>query len=476
MPDVHITARALAALLGRWRTDDAAYRSLADRIRLLILDGRIPADTRLPAERDLAERLDVSRTTVTAAYRELRDADFLESVRGSGSVAQLPGVRPGPTPSSALGYLDFSKAALPAIPRLVDAAQRAASRLPHYLEAFDYDTIGLPELRSAIADRYIDAGLPTSPDEILVTLGAQHAIGLIARTHLNRGDRAVIEHPTYPHAHDALRAAGARLVPVAVTAEDGWNTEDLEHAIDQSSPTLAYLMPDFHNPTGATMSVEARRRVCRAAARQGTVLVIDETTAELDIDRGTPFVPFAASDDAGARILTVGSVGKTVWGGLRIGWIRADRGVIRKLVAARSVGDLGTPILEQLTVLEMLPAMPDILRARRDQLATTRDFVERVLADRLPHWEIAHVRGGLAIWAGLGAPVSSQLVLAARSQGLLIAAGPRFGIDGAFERFLRIPITYPLADTERALDALAVAWRSIMRAPVPDSALLAEMV
>jgi DNA-binding transcriptional MocR family regulator len=72
--------------------------------------------------------------------------------------------------------------------------------------------------------------------------------------------------------------------------------------------------------------------------------------------------------------------------------------------------------------------------------------------------------------------VSSQLVLAARSQGLLIAAGPRFGIDGAFERFLRIPITYPLADTERALDALSVAWRSIMRAPVPDAALHAEIV
>jgi DNA-binding transcriptional MocR family regulator len=476
MSEVHITARALAALLGRWRTDAAAYRSLADRIRLLILDGRIPADTRLPAERDLAERLDVSRTTVTAAYRELRDNDFLESIRGSGSVAQLPGVRPGPVASSRLGYLDFSKAALPAVPSLADAAQRAALRLPHYLDAFDYDTLGLPELRSAIADRYIDAGLPTSPDEILVTLGAQHAIGLIARTHLSRGDRAVIEHPTYPHAHDALRAAGARLVPVAVTADDGWNTENLEQAIDKSSPTIAYLMPDFHNPTGATMSVDARRRVCRAAARQGTVLVIDETTAELDIDRGTPFVPFAASDDAGAKILTVGSVGKTIWGGLRIGWIRAERGVIRKLVGARSVGDLGTPILEQLTVLELLPTMPDILRGRRHQLAATRDFVERVVADRLPHWEVPHVNGGLAIWAGLGAPVSSQLVLAARSQGLLIAAGPRFGIDGAFERFLRIPITYPLADTERALDALAVAWQSIMRAPVPDAALLAEMV
>ena len=476
MAEVHITARALSALLGRWRTDDAAYRSLADRIRLLILDGRIPADTRLPAERDLAERLDVSRTTVTAAYRELRDSDFLESIRGSGSVAQLPGMRPGPGPATSPGYLDFSKAALPAVAQVTQAAQRAAARLPHYLDGFDYDTMGLPELRAAIADRYIEAGLPTAPDEIMVTLGAQHAIGLIARTHLSRGDRAVIEHPTYPHAHDALRSAGARLVPVAVTADDGWNTDDLEQAIDRSSPTIAYLMPDFHNPTGATMSVDARRRVCRAAARQGTVLVIDETTAELDIDSGRPFVPFAASDDAGAKILTVGSVGKTVWGGLRLGWIRADRGVIRKLVAARSVGDLGTPILEQLTVLELLPEMADILATRRVQLGATRDRVEQLLSELLPHWDVPHVSGGLATWVGLGAPVSSQLALAARSQGLLIATGPRFGIDGAFERFLRIPITYPVAETEQAVDALASAWRSIMRAPVPDAALLAGVV
>ncbi|MBG6238837.1 DNA-binding transcriptional MocR family regulator [Mycetocola sp. CAN_C7] len=476
MAEVHITARALSALLGRWRTDDAAYRSLADRIRLLILDGRIPADTRLPAERDLAERLDVSRTTVTAAYRELRDSDFLESTRGSGSVAQLPGARPGPGPTAGSGYLDFSKAALPAVDQITGAAQRAAARLTHYLDDFDYDTMGLPELRAAIADRYIDAGLPTSPDEIMVTLGAQHAIGLIARTHLSRGDRAVIEHPTYPHAHDALRIAGARLVPVAVTAADGWDTDELEQAIDRSSPTIAYLMPDFHNPTGATMTTDARRRVCRAAARQGTVLVIDETTAELDIDSGIPFLPFAASDDAGAKILTVGSFGKTVWGGIRLGWIRAERGVIRKLVSARTASDLGTPILEQLTALELLPEMPEILLARRHQLGATRDRVEQLLAERLPQWEVPHVSGGLAAWVGLGAPVSSQLALAARSQGLLIAAGPRFGIDGAFERFLRIPITYPVADTELAIDALASAWRSIMRAPVPDSALLAGVV
>lgn len=477
MADVHITARALSALLGSWRSiESTAYRSLADRIRLLILDGRVPADTRLPAERDLAERLDVSRTTVTAAYRELRDNGFLESVRGSGSVAQLPGARPGPDIARRSGYLDFSKAALPAIGAVTSAAVRAAELLPRYLDGFDYDTIGLPELRAAIADRYVEAGLPTSPDEIMVTLGAQHAIGLIARTHLSRGDRALIEHPTYPHAHDALRSAGARLVPIPVTAENGWNADDLEYSLDNSSPTLAYLMPDFHNPTGASMPLETRRRVCRAAARQGTVLIIDETTRDLDIDRPESFPPFAATDDAGAKIITVGSVGKTVWGGLRLGWIRADRGVIRKLVAARSIGDLGTPILEQLTVLEVLPEMSSILESRRTQLRATRDRLEELLGERYPYWDVPHVNGGLSTWVNLGVPVSSQLALAARNQGLLIASGPRFGIDGAFERFIRIPITYGVSETEQAIEALATAWQSILRAPVPDAALLAEVV
>ncbi|HEU4652054.1 MAG TPA: winged helix-turn-helix domain-containing protein, partial [Croceibacterium sp.] len=87
-----LSARALETLLGDWRGDGgSAYRALADRIRLLVLDGRVPVDTRLPAERDLADRLGLSRTTVTAAYGELREQRLLHSVRGSGSVARLPG-------------------------------------------------------------------------------------------------------------------------------------------------------------------------------------------------------------------------------------------------------------------------------------------------------------------------------------------------------------------------------------------------
>ncbi len=476
-----MSARALENLLGDWRGDGgSAYRALADRIRLLILDGRVGVDTRLPAERDLAERLHLSRTTVTAAYRELREQRMLHSIRGSGSVARLPGapaILPAPPASD---YVDFSKAALPALPWLPEVARAAVDALPNHLGDPGFDPIGLPELRAAIAARYTARGLPTDPGQVMVTLGAQHAIALLSRALVGRGDRALIEAPTYPHAYEALRGAGARLVTVAAGPHDvgpeGFGAadeaDDLVRAIGHANPVAAYLMPDFHNPTGRSLPADARERILDAAARQGTVVIADETTAELDIDRGTDLEPMAAYGPA----VMVGSVGKTVWGGIRVGWIRAERPLIRRLLAVRSPGDLGTPILEQLMVARLLDRMDDILEGRREQLRAGRDRLEALLADAFPGWHVPHVDGGIATWVGLGAPVSSQLALAARAEGLIVAAGPRFGIDGAFERFLRLPIGYPAETTEAAVQALVRAWGSLARTPVPDQGVLAAVV
>ncbi|CAN5302166.1 PLP-dependent aminotransferase family protein [soil metagenome] len=460
-----LSARQLATLLVGWRDVGVAYTALADRIRLLILDGRVASGTRLPAERELAAQLEVSRTTVTAAYAELREAGYLSSVRGSGSVAQLPFRAPGPT-ESVPGYLDFSKATMPAIPGVVAAAREAAEQLPAHLGDSGFDPVGIPALREALADRYTSRGLPTTPDQIMVTIGAQHAIALIARTIMARGDRALIENPTYPHALDALKAAGARIAPVSVTAEEGWDEIALEQVIQRTSPSLGYLMPDYHNPTGASMPDELRDRVLGLAARHGTTLVADETMGELGFDGPARTLPFAAHGSA----ITIGSVGKSVWGGVRIGWIRADRTVIQRLIRERSSGDLGTPLLEQLIVTNLLRDYDAILDARRAYLRAGRDHLERLLAARLPEWRVPHVLGGLTAWVNLGHPVSSQLALAARNEGLIIAAGPRFGIDGAFERFLRIPISYSADETERGVDALARAWASVGRHPMPEAA------
>lgn len=478
MTGLVITARSLQLLLGDWRGTGSAYESLAERVRLLILDGRIGVDTRLPAERDLAERLGLSRTTVTAAYRHLRDQGLLHSVRGSGSVARLPGapaILPAPLETE---YIDFSKAAPPALPWLPEVARQAVDDLPAQLGDPGFDPIGTPELRAAIADRYTARGLPTTPDQIMVTIGAQHAIALLSRALIGRGDRAVTEVPIYPHAYEALRAAGARLVPVPVAphgiGDEHEETESLVQAIRHSNPVMAYLIPDFQNPTGRTMSRAARARVLDAAARQGTIVVADETTAELSIDRRGEFPPMAADGPA----VLVGSVGKTVWGGIRVGWIRADRPLIRRLLAVRSPGDLGTPILEQLLVTRLIDRMDEILELRREQLRSGREHLEEILARLLPEWEVPRVDGGIVTWVGLGAPVSSQLALSARREGLIVAAGPRFGVDGAFERFLRLPICYSPETTDAAVQALARAWRALAHAPVsePEPELLASVV
>ena len=454
-------------MLDSWRASGSspAYEALADRIRLLILDGRIGLGVRLPAERDLAAQLGVSRTTVAAAYAGLRDRDYLTSVRGSGSVARQPhGVTaPNETPSS--GILDFSKASLPALQQLADAAATAVEQLPAYLGGTGFDPVGLPVLRQGIADRYSARGLPTSPDQIMVTIGAQHAIALLARTLLGRGDRALVEAPSYPHAIDALKSAGARLVPVSVTTHDGWDEEALEQAFQRTSPSLGYLMPDFHNPTGRTMSPELRERVLGLAAQHGTTLVADETMGELTLEGPTDRLPFAAHGSA----ILIGSVGKSVWGGVRIGWIRADSTVIQRFIRARSSGDLGTPVVEQLIVTNLLRDYDAILEGRRTYLREGRDRLERLLAQRLPEWHVPRARGGLTAWVNLGHPVSSQLAIAARNEGLIIAAGPRFGLDGAFERFLRIPFSYSADETERGVDALARAWAAVGRHPMPET-------
>ncbi len=518
MSDASLSARALETLLGEWRGTGSHYQALADRIRLLVLDGRIPIDTRLPAERDLAARLELSRTTVSGAYRGLREAGFLASQRGSGSVARLPGPVLVAAPTGADGQLDFSKAALPAATLLPAAARAAAEELPHFLPDSGYDPVGLPHLREAIAERYRQRGLPTDPDQVLVTVGAQQAIALIARTFLSRGDRALVEMPTYPHAYDALRSVGARLVPVTVQAGgrpgrvtvqaggrpglvtaqagglpglvvagegwdervgDGWDADAIEQAITRANPTLAYVIPDFHNPTGASMSPSTRERLLSAAASQGTIVVGDETTADLDIDRPGEFGPIATygrSRAGDAPVILIGSASKSLWGGLRIGWIRAERPLIRKLLAAKSSTDLGTPIIEQLVVARMLPDLGAIIEERRAQLREGRDRVKALVAERFPEWTMPDLTGGLAAWVALGAPLSSQLALGARNQGLLIAAGPRFGIDGAFERFLRIPITYGEDETMRAFDSLERAWATVLRHPVPDTGYLADVV
>lgn len=464
----------LARELGNWRTSSLsgpAYLGLADAIRLLIVDGRLPVGARYPSERALADALRVSRTTVTAAYAQLREDGYLNARRGARSTTALPPTAPtaSPAPLTRTGTLSLADAA-PSAPAAatIEAFTRAAQRLAPHLHDIGIELTGVAELRQAIAERYCARGLPTDPDEIMVTTGALHAINLVLATYARPGDRVLIEQPTYHGAISLIAASGARPVPVSM-AEDGWELDAVQAAMRQLAPNLAYLIVDNHNPTGLSLPAAGRERLARIISETRTRTIIDETICDIWLDE--PLPPPLASYLESRRdlVITVGSMSKSFWGGLRVGWIRAERSTLAAIAAVRPTIDLGTAIVEQLASADLLRQADTVLPARRDMLRARRQLVSSLLQEQLPDWTASPCHGGMSMWMRLPAPMSSALSAAASRMGLVIPAGPRFGVDGTLERFIRVPFTQPEERLHHSVAVLAQAWRSVTGAGTPDA-------
>ncbi|GAA1176236.1 PLP-dependent aminotransferase family protein [Streptomyces hebeiensis] len=450
-----------------------AYRTLADGIRLLVLEGRVPVAARLPAERELAAALGVSRTTVAAAYEALRGEGFLQSRRGAGSWTAVPAGNPlparglEPLPPESLGsVIDLGTASLPAPePWLSRAVQGALEELPPYAHTHGDYPAGLPALRRTLAERYTARGVPTMPEQIMVTTGAMGAIDAICHLFAGRGERIAVESPSYANILQLMREAGARLVPVAM-AEGlaGWDSARWRQVLRDAAPRLAYVVADFHNPTGALADEDQRRRLVDAARSAGTVLVADETMSELRLDDDVAMPrPVCAFDSGGSTVITVGSASKAFWAGLRVGWVRAAPDVIRSLVAARAYADLGTPVLEQLALhwLMRTGGWEEAVAMRRAQARDNRDALVAAVRERLPDWEFAVPHGGLTLWVRTGGLSGSRLAEVGERVGVRVPSGPRFGVDGAFEGYVRLPFTVggPVAD--EAAVRLAAAARLV---------------
>jgi DNA-binding transcriptional MocR family regulator len=466
--------------LGAWRTSGAgpAYRQLAGAVRLLILDGRLPLEARLPGEREMAQTLGLSRTTVSAAYGRLRDDGFLGGGQGAAARTRLPSgadrMRAASDDGERPGLIDLTSAVLPADPNVHAAYVRALERLPANLPGHGYETAGLEVLREAVATGYRRRGLPTSPGQILITHGAHNGLVHLLRLTVRPGDPVVFDHPTYPQAIDAILAAGARAVPVALPdGEEGWDIEGLVSACRGSGAALAYLVPDHNNPTGRMMRAADRARLLAGLKGSETLLVLDETLVDLTLS-GPPALTASAVD--APRVVRLGSLSKSVWGGLRIGWIRADRAVIQRLAQSRASFDLGVPILEQLAAVELLSDGGKALAARRPLLRVRRDHLRTRLSEALPDWVCPRPAGGLSIWARLPDPISSVLAVQAEAEGLKLAPGPRFGVDGAFERRLRLPYTLPEAQLDLAVARLARAAKKVGSGPKRGKAAVGKAV
>jgi DNA-binding transcriptional MocR family regulator len=466
----------LARLLGQWHSLPGRHRSpdyaaLAGAVRGLLADGRLPLGVRLPAERELAESLGISRTTVTAGYRSLRETGHLTSRRGAGSWTTLPnGHRVASsglwTPDDDLDMIDMGVAASAAPVELVHAARAAADDLPRYLGSAGYHPTGLRDLREAIADGYTHRGVPTSAEQVLITSGTQQALDLVLRLSVPPGAHVLLESPTYPNALAALSARRARISTHGIDAATGWDGEMLLGALRQTRPRLTYVIPEFHNPTGHLMPTDLRERLVAAAHATGTELVVDESFVDLPLD-GTPMPPPVAIFDRHSRVVSIGGMSKAYWGGLRIGWVRASAPLVQRLAALRVGVDMSSPVLEQLVAVHLLEQAPAIVASRRAQLLFRRDALIEALGELLPEWRFVVPTGGVTLWAELDGPISSALSRAAEDVGVRLAPGPRFGLDGTLERFMRLPFTLAADDLTEAVRRIASVRHDLDRANRP---------
>jgi DNA-binding transcriptional MocR family regulator len=465
--------QSIEAVLGAWSDGHGPlHRKLSDALRRAIEQGLLPTGERLPAERELATRLAVSRSTVVTAFDALRAEGLLESRQGSGTRVcaaangeRIPagGVALSPVYRALIethdDVISLACAIFPAHPSVAEAmVDVVTTDGPKLLTQVGYVPAGLPELREALAAALTRDGTPTEPDEVLVTTGAQQAVNLATQLFVRPGDTVVVESPSFAGTLDVFRSRGARLTPVPVD-DDGVDVRGVRAAVAATRPAALYLMATFHNPTGALLAAHRRRELAALAAETGVPIIEDNAleNCPLDEDRPPSIAAFASRD---ATVLTAGSLGKAAWGGLRIGWLRGPRSLVARLAELKAMNDLGSPLFDQAVAARIVPRLEELRAEHRAMLQRNLELLTRLLDDVLPTWEWRRPKGGPSLWVRLPAGTASAFAQVALRYGVEVIPGDVMSPTGEDQCYLRFPYSTEPAVLEETVRRLAQAWEA----------------
>ena len=440
------------------------FRRIAAAISGDIARGRLSAGERLPSSRALAGKLGVNRNTVIAAYDELRAGGWVEMLPTRGAfvvgvpdTARPTAVRVGEAPDAPGFALDDDLALelpvarrpdllllLGGVPDLRLLPDRALARA--YRAAvgssrrhLDYGhPQGAVRLRDALSDLMSRVrGVPATAEQVCVVRGSQHGLYLVARTLLRPGDVVAVEGLGYRAAWQALRLAGAELVPVPVDG-GGLDVDALARLCAQRPVRAVYLTPHHQYPTTVPLAPERRVALLELARRHRTIVIEDDYDYDFHFE-GRPVLPLAATDRAGV-VLYLGTMSKVLAPGLRLGYVVAPTAVIRRLVAYRSFvdgqGDHAlehaiASLLEDGEIQRHAHRACRIYRARRDALCAA-------LAHALPQLQFTLPSGGMAIWARAPGIDVDAWVSRGLAAGVAFQPETRFRFDAAAGPHLRL--------------------------------------
>lgn len=397
-------------------------REIYEQLRDAVLDGRLRPGERLPATRELACDLDVSRTTVTVAYHRLAGEGFVTARVGAGTFVSARAAPPAtergdggvagvleprsvwdpifvPSPFARPARFDF-RTGLPDASlfpyttwrRLMGRQLRSEEKTGNGVYAHP---AGDPALRAAIARHVgLARGVKASPDDVIVTNGTQQAVDLIARVLLAPGDPVAVEDPGYPPPRQLLRSLGMRVVGVPVD-EEGVVVDEVP-----SAARLAYVTPSHQYPLGVAMSLPRRLSLLSWAEENEAAIIEDDYDSEFRLG-GPPIDPLATLDQSG-RVVYVGSFSKTMSPTLRLGFVIAPPSLREALYKAKWVADWHTATLPQATLARFIEdgafarhirRLNRVYRARHEQIVDLlrRDFDE--------HLEVIPAAAGLHVTA-----------------------------------------------------------------------------
>ncbi len=450
------------------------YQQVEDFLRQSILTGVLQPETRLPSTRQLASDLGVNRLTIVSAYAGLEADGLIATRAGSGTYILAPLPQPKlptkdvsqrlPLWQQELALRMAARPAPPApsaarlnAPALIDLASGSGDA--HLFPVEDYrraiqsalrkdgmqalgygEPEGHPPLRETIAHILSSQGIPTRPEQVLITSGSQQAISLVSHLLLEPGDTILVESPTYAIALALFRALNLKVVGVPVD-EHGMIVDALEPLLQQHHPRLIYTIPNFHNPTGACLSLARRQQLIELGDRYNLPILEDDYVGDLRYEGHN--LPALKALDPGGRVIYASTFSKMIMPGLRVGFLVVDGPVYAALVDYKRVNDLSTANLHQ-RALEAyvtvgryqahLRRTTQLYRRRRD---TMIEAINRYLPASV---EAKTPQGGLFLWLSLPDAWSAETLLPlAQAEGVSFAPGYRFFPEPARgKRFLRL--------------------------------------
>ena len=471
-----IPADRLAARIGRWTQGDGTLaQRLARAIGALAESGELRAGDRLPAERSLAAAVSVSRGTVVAAYGILAESGIVERRQGSGTSIAGSALRiPAPARSgrgeALFAALPSSIDLLRSVPQMPELAVRLVREHAPALDPAtlsETDPAGLAVLRARIARQFTEEGTPTTPEQILLTHGAQAALHLVVGELVPPGEVVLTEEITWPGLSDAVRRRGGIVHGLPMGA-DGLDVAALEEAIVRLRPVLVAVNPHHQNPTGTRLPPAARLRLAELAAEYGVPVLEDRVLAPIAFDGVVP--PTLAALRPDAPILVAESVSKWAWSGLRIGWLRADPVLVRRLRGSRQLVDLFTSVPAQLLALDFLDQAEPLRREVSEHHERMLGVLRELLAEHLPDWRYTPPRGGLSLWARLPEGSAEEVIRLAAMRGVAVAGSGAFAASASGDDCIRIPFTAPESALREGVRRLGEAWRDAQSTARPGAA------